>query len=254
MKKAILMSFISLVSVVAVIIAIIVIALETGFERGEQYITTDIANYGKIVGNHKNDLVEESIFSFFPKKIEPNFKNVEYYYSAIDSGACCYEAYLEFTIEDKTEFNDFVSSVVDKEKVIPFFCDDDYKEYTIANGFDFQYEEKSIIDSKDMGYILSSACTDLKKILYSESTQKIVFVSVEMGMDAFAYTSELNYFTDKFNVDIFELMTKCYPCVDYQNVITGRVTKAAYYKDDIQKILNHPNRVIKTQENESTSK
>ena len=254
MKKALLISFISIVTVVTLLIAIIVIALETGFERGAQYITTDIENYGKIVGNFNNSLAAESIFSFFPKKLEPNFKNVEYYYSAIDSGACCYEAYLEFTIEDETEFNSFVSSVVDKEKAISFFCNDDYKEYTIANGFGFQYERKSIIDSKDMGYVLSSVCTDLKKILYSESTQKIVFVSVEMGMDAFAYTSELNYFTDKFNVDIFELMTKCYPCVDYQNVITGRVTKAAHYKDDIQKILNHPNRVIKTQDKTSPSK
>lgn len=204
MKKAILMSFISLVSVVAVIIAIIVIALETGFERGEQYTTTDIANYGKIVGNYKNDLVEESIFSFFPKKIEPNFKNVEYYYSAIDDGAYCYEAYLEFTIEDKTEFNDFVSSVVDKEKVIPFFCDDNYKEYTLSDHYHFSDNEKSIIDSKDMGYVLLVA--NLKKVLYSESSQKIVFVAIEMGKDAFAYTGELNYFIDKFNVNIFELM------------------------------------------------
>ena len=44
--------------------------------------TTDIADYGIIIGNYDNDRPAEFMFSFFPEEISEDFSNVSYHYKA----------------------------------------------------------------------------------------------------------------------------------------------------------------------------
>ena len=234
--------------ILSVILAVVLIPISiflidgitTDYHNKHPYETNSIEDYGKIVGNNDNKAVEEFVFSFFPKKIEPNFENAEYHYYAKKVGSYEYEAYLEFTIEDKEEFDEYVSSIIDEDKIIPFVYDESFVEFTISNTFYFNYKELRK-NNDTVSYWVYDA--DLGKILYSETLQKVVFVAIGVHNDTIAYIDELDYFINKFNVDIFQMMTTCYPYADYYNAVTGRSTPAVEsFAQDIADILNHPNR------------
>ncbi|MBO5726923.1 MAG: hypothetical protein J6S00_07680, partial [Clostridia bacterium] len=64
----ILLIFGIILSVIVSLFAILIISMLT--LSGEQYVTTDINNYGKYKGTFMDRHVDEYITSFFPEEIE----------------------------------------------------------------------------------------------------------------------------------------------------------------------------------------
>ena len=95
--------------------------------------TTDILEYGQYDGTNNTRFTEQYIQSFFPEEIQGSFTNVQYSYKAQNMGAYCFEAYLEFTIEDEAEFQKYISEITQEENWKDFAYAPGYKEYSIEN-------------------------------------------------------------------------------------------------------------------------
>lgn len=183
----------------SLLIALTVIALVFGtiwaiafWESGQIYETNSLSDYGKIKGNYDNDTPKEFIFSFFPETIDPTFSDVAYHYKAIKGDSYAYEAYLEFTVTDVTQYQQLVAAYT-KGKECPLFAyDKEYYLYTISNLFSSDEEQlPAYIDRAEIGLVL-----------FSDTKQQLIFVAIGMYDGGGANTDELGYFFKKFDVDI----------------------------------------------------
>ncbi len=154
-----------------------------------QYVTTDLKDYGKYVGNYDNDFANEFIPSFFPLKIEDNFENVKYSYRAQKGDTYAFEAYLEFQIEDEKAFQ---SHVLEKtgNNATEFQCDLDFKEYVISNEFQLIGEDSDGISRAKIG-----------KILYSENEHRIIYVAIGVYDGGLVDTDFLCEYFNRFDID-----------------------------------------------------
>ena len=148
---------------ICVLLCMLLLIRDAVYHR--QFYTTNISDYGKYVGNYDNDFPEEFINSFFPEKIEENFSNVKYSYKAQKGDSYAFEAYLEFKIENESEFQAFIDEHVGKN-VSDFSYDTNFKEYVIADELGLV-----VLDQKtskvDVFYHIQ--CAKIGKILYSEN-------------------------------------------------------------------------------------
>ena len=169
---------------------------------GEQYMTTDISDYGDFMGTLEKfdgEKAEQFVFSFFPKKIDDSFSEVTYSYSAEERRA--FAVYLEFVIEDKKAYDAFVLEYTSGIEKKCFAHDNTYEDYTIQEqvslgGLD--NNEDGIYQRSEVFYSISN----FKKILCSPSEQRIIFVAIYAD-DTPASLEELDFgrYFDRFNID-----------------------------------------------------
>jgi hypothetical protein len=158
------------------------------------FVTNDIHDYGKYIGNYDNDTPSDFINSFFPASISNSFTDIKYHYKAKKFDTYAYEAYLEFVIDDPDSFARFLEEYVCEEQCNPFLYDQAFLEYSISNVL-------RIGESKNAsgGYSISYA--DIGKILFSVDEQRIIFIALGVYDGGGTDTSELNHFFSQFDID-----------------------------------------------------
>ena len=160
-------------------------------------VTTDLDDYGKYTGNYDNDFPNEFITSFFPEKIEDNFSNVKYSYRARKGDTYAFEAYLEFQIDDPSEFQSFVENYAGGYSP-DFHYDPSFKEYTIADIF----EPTSLSNESNSNETnCSIRYAKIGKILYSEETHTIIFVAIGVYDGGVVNTDFLCEYFNRFGID-----------------------------------------------------
>ena len=164
----------------------------------EQYITTDVADYGNYVGNIDNKRVERFITYFFPEQIEDYFSEVQYSYRAEEGDTCAFEAYLEFVIEDVEQYETFVAEYTSEVKGEAFSYNPEFTEYVYCDQFaitSYCKEEKK--DNRDVS--IDSA--GIAKILCDDEEQRIIFVALGVVDGGGTDTEFLTIYFDRFNID-----------------------------------------------------
>lgn len=168
-----------------------------------QFYTTNISDYGKYVGNYDNDFPEEFINSFFPEKIEENFSNVKYSYKAQKGDSYAFEAYLEFKIENESEFQAFIDEHVGKN-VSDFSYDTNFKEYVIADELGLIVLDQKTSNADGFYHI---QCAKIGKILYSEKTQQIICIALGVYDGGMVTTDFLCNYFDRFDIEPYHYPT-----------------------------------------------
>lgn len=163
---------------------------------------TEIDQYGHYTGTGVDSFTNSYINSFFPLKIENYFKNVIYSYKAESVDTYGFEAYLEFTIVDKTQFNEYIATIKTK---------DGWSASTFAPGFmEYNIENVLVLDEPDVGddptsiFYQQIIKAKIRKIMYSAENQTIIYVAIGVHDGGGIGTNYLNAFFDRFQIDPFE--------------------------------------------------
>lgn len=160
--------------------------------------TTDIADYGTYTGTYADSFTQAYIDSFFPEQISTSFTSVKYSYKAKEFDTYAFEAYLEFTIEDVTEFNNFIQSIASADEWKPFPFDEGFMEYNIENVLDI-----SVRDPEEFPYH-PIECAKIRKILCSTETQTVIYVAIGVYDGGGVGTDYLCVFFERFGIDPVE--------------------------------------------------
>lgn len=165
-----------------------------------QYVTTDLADYGNYIGNYDNQSVQKFITSFFPKEIQKKFTNITYSYRAQKNDTYAFEAYLEFTIEDAHEYEEFITQNTSGLEKKSFPYDDSYTEYVI---FDEFYPIGYLDDNDDQEDDLDIHIRYAKigKILCSNEDQKIIYIALGVYDGGIVTTDFLSVYFNRFNIN-----------------------------------------------------
>ena len=195
MKKA---GKIAIITIVSVLILLgITIGVFSHILFGT-YETNNPRNYLKIVGNYSNEEPQEFVSSFFPAVIEESFSDVVYHYKAIRGDTYAYEAYLEFVIEDKVVYEDFVESIVDRSVCSQFEYDYSFNSYTVSNHYELnKWDDGLTIDFAEMGIVL-----------FSDTDRRMIFVALGGYDGGLTNADELNFFFDRFTIEPVNFATK----------------------------------------------
>ena len=185
---------VSLVSILAMAILLIIVNL---LIYPFQYVTTDINDYGKYIGNSYNKTPRKVITSFFPEKIEPYFADANYSYRAERGNTYAFEAYLEFTIESTDTYKEYVSSVTAGLEGTPFPYDSSYIAYSIGSLILPDDDTFQVGETTHIGF----RAADVRMILCSEEKQSIIFVAIGVFEGVDANSQFLSVFFDRFNID-----------------------------------------------------
>ncbi len=141
------------------------------------YITEDISDYGRIEGNHNNEIPEEFLMDFFPQKIEPHYDVIKYKYKATNRCKYNCEMYLEFTISDSEQFRACVDQLTSGLIAQTFPYDPKYDDYVINNHLFVDPESKNSIDGRGEYYFLSNGAR-MGRILVCEDEQRIICTGI----------------------------------------------------------------------------
>lgn len=169
----------------------------------EIYESSDVSDYGNYIGNYDNETPREFINSFFPEHIEEIFTDITYHYKAKKFDTYAYEAYLEFVIDDIDGFQTILNRYVDQSKSKPFLYNESYMDYSISNVLRLHIPEKA-----PNTYALNSAY--IGKILYSQEEQRLIFWALGVFDGGGTDTSELNFFFDRFEIDVMDYQQNAY--------------------------------------------
>ncbi len=156
---------------------------------------TDIVEYGKYdncVGEHET--------KFFPELNEDIMSNFKYSYNVDCIIDCAHEIYLEFTIENEAEFANFISenrnNIIQTNKDVAtqkFKYDETYTEVIIEDVIEARYNDEGELVI-DYAYI--------RKMLYSEETNSIIFVNLYV-VDYWKF--ENSTYIERFDINPQEL-------------------------------------------------
>ena len=154
--------------------------------------TTDIGKYGRYdrcVGDHET--------CFFPELDERIMSDFGYSYKADCIIDCAHEIFLEFIIESEDEFAYFVKEHTDSIKkqnndaqVRQFEYDKSFTEVVIEDIVSTRYSEEGALVI-DFAYV--------RKLLYNEETNSIVFVNLYV-IDY--WELENSAYISRFNIDL----------------------------------------------------
>lgn len=189
MKTVLKIVLISLaVDVVLLLVGVAVLFINAAFPQ--QHITTDLADYGKYVGNYDNKSAKKFITSFFPDEIKDEFKDVKYSYRAEKFDTYAFEAYLEFRIEDETAFKSYIAEKIG-DGATAFEYDPDFKEYIVLDFYLLSsFGNELTIDDAGIG-----------KILYSEKDQRIIYVALAVYDGGATSADFLCVYFERFGID-----------------------------------------------------
>lgn len=160
---------------------------------------TDIDQYGHYTGTGADSFTNNYIKSFFPVKIESIFTNVIYSYKAESTDTYGFEAYLEFTIADKTQFDEYIASIKTK---------DGWSASDFVPGFmEYNIENVLVLDEPDAGddptsiFYQQIIKAKIRKIMYSAEKQTVIYVALGVHDGGGIGTNYLNTFFDRFQID-----------------------------------------------------
>ena len=160
---------------------------------------TEVEQYGNFYPLDQNDqYITEYIGDFVPKKLEDYFSNVKYVYRYCTE-PLLQEIYLEFTIEDETKYNSYINEYIDVNHVELFEYDDSFFQYQESDIMALQHQDD--VDGPTVGYTL------IKKILYSNETNTIIFIVISIPYNDMPFSKENIYFFEKYDIDL--LHYKC---------------------------------------------
>ena len=157
------------------------------------YETNNVEDYGVVTGNYDNKSPKNFVDSFFPKCIEPIFSDVNYHYKAITGDTYAYEMWLEFVIEDKVQYEEYLSTLGNGKIPLTFAYDKSYNVYVIEETFDINQSSNS------NKYSIEYA--KLGKILFSKDEQRIIFIAMGVFDGGGTTTEDLNYYWSRFNIE-----------------------------------------------------
>lgn len=181
----------------------------------EWYTATDIGSYGVITGNSNNDQANELFSAIFPPQIEDCFQDVTYSYKATNIDESDFEIYLEFVIEDRNKFQEYIHRFAPIEEMVPFEYDDGYLEYTYSDWYDAESkvsEGRSSIDS-----------AGIAKVLFHPEDQRVITVALGVRDGGGACIEDFTCFFDRFQIDPLEYVER--PDYNHQDIINGEHKK-----------------------------
>lgn len=164
----------------------------------KQYVTNNVLDYGKYIGNYDNNSVQTFIDSFFPDKIEDTFSDIVYSYRAQKNDAYAFEAYLSFTISDTEQYHAFVERCTKGLASSEFRYDDTYWEYTLADEFVPTFLPNTEQNESEDIHIRYAK---IGKILCSLENQEIIFVALGVYDGGIVKTDFLSVYFDHFHID-----------------------------------------------------
>lgn len=174
----------------AIILLLCALSLSGCMGAPKKHIT-DINEYGKY-----DTCVGEWETAFFPKLDKNIMSNFKYSYNVDCYIDCAHEIYLEFTIEDKEEFANFInrhqnSIIQEYENVIvqTFKHDEAYTEVVI---------DDDIRTRKDDDGRLVIDCAHIRKLIYNEESRSIIFVTLYVT-DYWGF--ENSTYIERFSID-----------------------------------------------------
>lgn len=181
---------------VALILGVIVVH-ELSSMGWEQYITTDVADYGEYIGNIDNKRAENFITAFFPEQIEDYFSEVQYSYRAEEGDTCAFEAYLEFVIEEPEQYKTFVEEHTSELNGKEFSYAPEFIEYVHCDTFCIS----SIIEeTQEEKQDVSIRRAEIGKILCCDEEQRIIFVALGVYDGGGANTEFLKVYFERFDI------------------------------------------------------
>lgn len=188
-------SIIAVVLAVFLILMILIVSLAIPRPR---YSTTDIQDYGKYIGNNDNAYAQNFITSFFPESICDYFTDITYSYRAQKDDAAAFEAYLEFSIQDPSLFQEHISQIAPMDEWRVFSYDKSYQEYVISDWYEISniYTADSA-EEADYGI----AFARVGKVLYSQQEQKLIYVAIGAYDGGGAKANYLCVFFERFQID-----------------------------------------------------
>ena len=164
-------------------------------------VRTAISDYGIYDGTGVDSFTTQYIQSIFPEKIEDYFSDVKYSYKAENTDTYGFEAYLEFTIKDKTEFQTYISKITDVKNWQDFAYAPGYKEYSIENVLELDIDA---VDDPSSIFYRQILYAKIRKILYSPEEQRIIYVAIGVYDGGGIGTNYLNVFFERFQIDPIE--------------------------------------------------
>lgn len=171
----------------------------------EYHRTTDLAAYGNYTGTAKDDYVQAFINSYFPEKIEECFDDITFAYCAEGADTYGFEAYLEFTINDQEEFDEYIQNIGQIGAWQEFSFDPSFQECELRDGFRLTSEEA---EGNDRDYNIE--CASIKKILYDVEEQRIIYWGLGVYDGGFADTGHFNIFFDRFELNPYLYAQQAY--------------------------------------------
>ena len=199
-----LIAGIGLLMIIAVVMLFIFVGLPLSARYdGKMYVTTNIADYGNYIGNYNNDKPEKLIATFFPKRIDESFQNVSYSYRAMTGDSYAFEAVLEFTIADKSDFDSYVAAITNTEKRQVFRFDENFVEYILSDDY-------RLLGAPSEPETVHIDYSDIRKILVSESEQRIIFVALGVFDGGYTPGTFLTTFFDRFEISIKDYYLRDY--------------------------------------------
>lgn len=207
----ILIVFVPIVIVMLVSTVLIMGCVYGMFFEPQYYSTTDIADYGKYIGNYDNESPQIFITSFFPEEISTAFSDIHYSYKAEKSDSYAFEAYLEFTIQDNDIFEQHIAAAVGRNETKAFCYDPSFTEYTVSEclwfvGNEMRYDYN--LDSESQDYHIEEA--HIGKILYSVAEQRVIYIAIGVYDGGATTTNYLSTFFNRFQIDPMEYRIRLY--------------------------------------------
>ena len=155
------------------------------------YEITDISQYRTIPGtNYYGKYIAKYSNLVMPKQIE-DFFIVEKYSLKFDDWDEIHEEYLEIRIEDETQYQEYIESIIDNKETKEFFYDKNYIEYVVNDELCFEeyMGTKGISTAK------------IQKILFSDDINTIIFLSIAKEHNDGLEPADMLYYFEKFSID-----------------------------------------------------
>jgi hypothetical protein len=171
----------------------------------KDYITNDITEYGNYVGVMEK-FQDEYIHSFFPDAIYPEFIDPVYSFRSRPVDACGCEVYLEFTMENPTQFEELVRRSTAGMQKGTFYYDNAYQEYVLVDDeagcvCDTISLSKNTLIGEDGNTYHRIDYASIAKVLVNPEEQRIIFVSIYVFDGGGTDTQLLNTYFSRFNID-----------------------------------------------------
>lgn len=161
------------------------------------YETQDIADYGIITGTNNNEEIKRRMESYFPVSIEENFQNVKYVYHAESFDDTAVEAYLEFTIEDEEEFDEYVKRLLQGRETTTFRYDESFQEYVL---WDFLFASEDYDkNTQEVYWDILAGC--VQKVLINEKENRLIYVLIFVGNGDVSSSKGFWCYFDRFDIN-----------------------------------------------------
>lgn len=179
------------------------------------YETTNIEDYRVVRGTDNEDEAKR-LLEFFPYEIKDYFEDVTYSFKAQKCGVYSFEAYLEFTISDKAQYDEYIKSAIKWRIGQPFEYDPAYTEYLVSDviqpnfSVDVLKSNRVLYQGNEKNFDIDYC--DVRKILCNAEEQRVIFVAICVDHEGFTSTELYSTFFERFDIHPREYAAPRYHC------------------------------------------